>query len=291
MGKDNSDKFNTKFASYEEIPNLPEKRKIIFTVMATVGEAEKIIIPDCSTKSVDAIRVAFFKPDIKRTMELCTVIKSKGYKLFLQAMATYMYSRRELEDLLRQVAIIKADAFYLVDSFGTLYPEDLREMVKVVNDVLDSSIPVGFHAHNNIQLAFANDIVFLEEMIKSERKNVFLDATVYGMGRGAGNTPLELLASFLNKTYGCNYNVDAILDTYLSIISSKYRENYWGYDYLYYLSSKCKVNMAYIWYIKEIKGIKDEKTVGELIRKIPEEQRYTLNKDIVNEFVEAINGR
>ena len=285
MGNDSSKAFNTKFAHYDEIPPLPEQRNTKFTVMSTVGEAENIPVPYHTNQSVDAVRVAFFKPDVERMLRLVENIKCKGYNVFLQAMATYMYNDMELESLLRHISNIKADAFYLVDSFGTLYPNDVKNMVKVVNNSLDYSIPVGFHAHNNIQLALANDVAFLEEMSNSGREAVFVDATIYGMGRGAGNTPIELLVDYLNNTYGKKYKNDIIRELYFSIIQRKHKDNYWGYEYLYYLSSRYKVNMAYIWYFRELKDIKDERIVGEMLSKIPEERRYTLDKDIANNLI------
>lgn len=288
MGNDNSDNFNTKFSKYEEIPPLSKEGNLGYTVMATVGEAENIPIPEHTMQSVDAIRVAFFKPDIDRMIRLASDIKCKGYKLFLQAMATYMYSIKELEGLLKRISDIQADVFYLVDSFGTLYPDQIRDMARIVNRSLDYAIPVGLHAHNNIQLAFANDIAFLDEMSTSGRENVFLDATIYGMGRGAGNTPLELLVDYLNKVYGKNYDSDTINELYLSIIKNKYRENNWGYEYLYFLSSKHKINMAYIWYFREYKGIKDERVIGEMLLKIPEDRRYTLDKEIANYLIKEL---
>lgn len=287
MGRDDSTEFNTKYSAYNEIPPIAREshKNILFTVMTTVGEAESIPIPAKGEESVDAIRIAFFKQDIDKMTVLAKNVRDKGYQVFLQAMATYMYDSDELENLIVTVNQLEGvSALYLVDSFGTLYPDDVKKRCLEIDSLLESDIALGFHAHNNLQLALANDIAFLEIMSSSPRNNVYLDATIYGMGRGAGNTPTELLIDFLNSHYDTDYKSESVLEAYDNVISQKYTENKWGYDYVYYYSSKYRVNMVYIWYLRDILGVRDEGLIVDILSKIPEQCKYTLNKEVIRQL-------
>ena len=121
-----------------------------------------------------------------------------------------MYSDDEMDSMLAQINNLAPQAFYIVDSFSNLFPEDIVKMAKNVLSKLDKHIDFGFHAHNNIQMAFANAIAFMN--VESDR-NIYIDGSIYGMGRGAGNVPVELLVDYLNKKEKL-YNMEVLLKTY-----------------------------------------------------------------------------
>lgn len=289
VGKDSSISFNTKYNDLSEVP--PIKRinglNTEFCVMVTVGESENIEFPVRTNSTIDTIRLAFFKSDIEKAVATAKRIKSAGYRLYLQAMATYMYNEEELVDLLKIVNKLQPDAFYIVDSFGTLYPEDITKMAIFVDQHLDKKIPFGLHAHNNLQLAFANDIAFIELMKKTERP-IMLDATILGMGRGAGNSCLELLTRYMNEKFGKHYDTEKIMMLYLDNLQDDFNQYYWGYAPEYYFSSDLKANSAYVWYLKEIKGIKNPKDIYQIIKKIPACDRYTLKKDVLTQVLKVM---
>ena len=184
---------STKFSSFKDAEPLLENRKkdCKYAIMINQTGFENFDIPNRSDKTVDIIRLAYFK----REMIFAKSLKDKGYEVFLQAMATFMYSDDEIEDMLKKINDLKPQAFYIVDSFSNLFPEDITSMANSVLSRLNRDIDFGFHAHNNIQMAFANAIAFMN--VEDGRK-IYIDGSIYGMGRGAGNVPVELLMDYLN---------------------------------------------------------------------------------------------
>ena len=105
------------------------------------------------------------------------------------------------------------------------------------------------------------------------------------MGRGAGNVNLELVADYLNKNFDKNYQLDDVIKLYSKYISEEYQKNYWGYSMQYFLSSREKVNVAYIWYLNR-KGITDIQIIQDILKKIPEAAKTSLDKTIVDEIID-----
>lgn len=288
MGSGSRKDFRTRFYGFEDIPVRGKKRNVIYAVMMTAGESDAVPIPPrVDGGAVDAVRLAFFKPDIDKAFQTAEKIKQNGYLLFMQAMATFMYTDDELQKLIQKVNQLQADAFYMVDSFGTMYPDEVIKMAGLADSLLDKETGFGFHAHNNRQLAFANDIAFAESLLKSgRREKIYVDASVFGMGRGAGNTPIELIAGYLNEKQGSHYNTDALMDIYQSAVREEYENKQWGYAMDYYMTSQLQMNSAYIWYIKTVKNICNFAEVRNILKRIPSADRYTLKKDIVNSILD-----
>lgn len=284
MGKKENTGFSTKFVDFRDVPQVPDN-DTIYTIMYTTSEMENYKeIPLWEKGMFQGIRFAFFKTETKKAIEYLNKIKNKGYKLFLQPMATFQYSTRELIELVRKVNRIKPYAFYIVDSFGTMYASDVVRIFDIINDELLPEINIGFHAHNNMQLAFSNVITFVKNAQRSNR-DVIVDASIYGMGRGAGNVNLELVADYLNKNFDKNYQLDDVIKLYSKYISEEYQKNYWGYSMQYFLSSREKVNVAYIWYLNR-KGITDIQIIQDILKKIPEAAKTSLDKTIVDEIID-----
>jgi 4-hydroxy 2-oxovalerate aldolase len=275
MGKCSSPGKTTKFNSFAEIEPLLQNRHndCLYAVMLTYSEKDNFHIPDRSEKTVDCIRLAFFNDEWEKSVEYALLLKKKGYKVFLQAMATYMYSDKELIQLISAINRLMPESFYIVDSFGTLYNDDLVKITGLVDKHLDLNIMFGFHAHNNIQMAFSNTIAFFQ--IPSDRERFITDSSIYGMGRGAGNVPTELVMHYLNTRYRTGYHVEYILklfDRYFRDIFKKYP---WGYTLEYYLTSVKDINSAYGWYLGQ-KGISSLEELNAILEKIPNELKYKL---------------
>ena len=290
MVKNSADEFTTKFSSFDNIPEIPrvEGSKAIFTVMFTVGEAKGVEVPARKAGSVEAIRLAYFKNDYVEALKLAADFKAKGYEVFLQAMATFMYSEAELLEMLAQVNRLQPLYFCMVDSFGVMYSEDVREMFETVDAALAPEIGLGFHAHNNQQLAFSNAITFMDAS-KNSARNICVDASIYGMGRGAGNVPLELLANYLDKKTDAHYDAGKILELWRKYLLADYEKYFWGYSWEYFFTARNETNSAYIWYLK-MKGVTDMDTVTKILDEIPPEHRYTLRRDIILPLIEKYKG-
>ena len=205
-------------------------------------------LPVNDHQSIDAVRVVFPHGKHKEGIEVGKAIKAKGYDLYLQAANTLAYSNEDLEDLCRCINEAKPIGISIVDTFGAMYPEDLQRIAEILDANLNPDIKIGFHSHNNQQLSFALSIQFAEMFEKSNRE-IIIDASLTGMGRGAGNTTTELLVSYLNRKQGKNYDMNSILqaiDEYMVPLQKQY---VWGYSIPYFISgTHCDHvnNLAYL---------------------------------------------
>ena len=190
------------------------------SVMVDVGRVDIDEVKPKKESPIDMIRVASYVKDIDKAIQLVNHFDEKGYETTVNIMAISRALDNELNEALQQLEEeSRAQVIYIVDSFGALYQETAEFLVKKFRSILKTK-EVGMHAHNNQQLAFGNTI---EAIIHDAN---YLDATVYGLGRAAGNCPLELLIGFLKNP---KFDIRPILD----LISREFvplREKLeWGY--------------------------------------------------------------
>ena len=140
---------------------------------------------------VDIVRFAINPKKIRKIKKFLKVAKLLGFKVAVNLMYSHLFLSNP--KIIKEVLICKKfyDILYIVDSYGTLISGDVEKLIKQIKDV-DSKIPIGFHAHNNLEMALSNSL----EAIKN--KIDYVDCTFTGMGRGAGNLKTELLLTFLN---------------------------------------------------------------------------------------------
>ncbi len=143
------------------------------------------------TKLVDLIRTAVAPDNIERAAKLGKALKSRGFKVAFNLM--YMSQWGKDVEFIKKLNQLEGevDFIYMVDSFGGVYPEDVKEALDIIKK--EVKIPIGFHGHNNMELGLANSLVALENGCN------IVDATITGMGRGAGNLKTELLLTSLNS--------------------------------------------------------------------------------------------
>lgn len=189
------------------------------SVMADIGRIKFEDIRPKSESVIDLFRVACYDYQIDKAIELAHHVMDKGYEATINLMAVSKVSNRALEQVLEDVANSRVGTFYLVDSFGSLYSEDIHHLLQQYINALPGKT-IGFHGHNNTQLAFANTI---ECIIGGAN---MLDATMLGIGRGAGNCPLELLISFLKNP---KYDIVPILQAIQDHVKPLQKEINWGY--------------------------------------------------------------
>jgi len=175
------------------IGDNPTGLKISAMADAERSDYKEDILPK-DQSVIDIIRVATYIHQIPTALDMIRDAHDKGYEVALQLMAVSVISDKDLADGLEVIAKTPISVLYLVDSFGALYSEQVRDYVQIYLKALEGTgIEVGMHAHNNQQLAYANTI---EACIVGANR---LDGTINGMGRGAGNCPLELLIGFLKN--------------------------------------------------------------------------------------------
>lgn len=205
-------------------------------------------LPDCDGKTIDAIRVVFPYGKYQEGIEVGRKISEKGYKVYFQAANTLAYGDKDLEELAEAVNQAAPVSLSIVDTFGAMYHEDLERIAKILCNKLDPGIKLGFHSHNNQQLSFALSMHFVELMCQANRKCI-VDASLCGMGRGAGNATTELVANYLNQKLDCNYDMNQIMDA-IDMYMPYFQENYsWGYSTPYFIAGMycCHVNnVAYL---------------------------------------------
>ncbi len=210
-----------KFCAEEDIRRVigDAEKKIKLSAMADIGRIDYDDILPKSESSLDMIRVACYVHQIDAAIDLAHHCMDKGYEATINLMAVSTVGPRDLDEGLEDLARSRVPIIYLVDSFGAFYSEDIDCLAKKYLERL-SGKTIGIHCHNNQQLAFSNTIAAIIAGIN------FLDGSLYGIGRGAGNCPLELLLSFLkNPKFNVRPVVKVIEDQILP-----WREKIdWGY--------------------------------------------------------------
>lgn len=190
----------------------------------TVADTEKLVKPIAGY--VDMIRLAVDPKNFDRAVELATAVKSYGFEVGFNMM--YMSKWREYDGLIPSLRKLDGvvDIFNMVDSFGGVTPKEVKEIFTMVHE--NTSVPIGFHGHDNLQLSLINTLTAIECGVAS------VDATILGMGRGAGNLKMELLLTFLAKgSFGVDFNVLGDVVTAFQPLFEKHR---WGTCLPYMLS-------------------------------------------------------
>lgn len=201
-------------------------------VMADVGRCDykKDILPK-SESVFDLIRVATYVHQMPTAIDMIEDAKAKGYEVSCNIMAISNAKEADIDQALEMVGQSGADVIYIVDSYGSLYPEQIRQISDKYMEVGEKyGKSIGIHAHNNQQLAFANTIESVARGVS------YLDATMMSMGRGAGNCAMELLISFLKNP---KYNIFPVLKFLEEhILPLKESGALWGYDIPYLLTGR-----------------------------------------------------
>jgi len=235
--------------------------------------------------SIDGIRIVFYKHQIEEAMELCKTVKLSGYKLFVQPMVTIDYSLDEYAKLINRIAELQPFAVSIVDSFGYMIKSDFKIYFNILDNILHPDTIIGFHSHNNMCLAFitAQDIF---DYITTRR--LVIDASLYGIGRGAGNLNTELIANYYNMVLGKKYDMKKILyliDKYILPIDEK---RPWGYSPYLFLTGLNKIHPNYACYLLEEHKVSVQ-DFEKFINMIPEEMKTKCRKPYVLELWEKLN--
>lgn len=271
----------TRYASFEQMTRFIPKNKNgkLFVVMINYGEFDIDKIPKCDGSSVDGIRIAFHKNDMEKAIAFCKNVKEKGYKVFVQGMVTISYTDEEFLNLINKVNEIAPYAFYIVDSFGMMKGKDLIRFFYTVEHNLLPGIFVGFHSHNNLQLAYSNCLALTQ--VQSNR-SIIIDSSIYGMGRGAGNLNTELFIEYLNETNNSNYRLKPILSIIDKILNNFYEKNRWGYSLPNYISAKNNAHPAYASFLDDKKTLTIE-DMDNIFKMIDSDRKVRFDKKYIEE--------
>jgi len=243
-------KYTTMEQAVEMIPI--DRKESLFVCMINYGEYDIDNISEHDHRSLDGLRIAFHKQDMVPALEYCSKLQAKGYKVFIQAMVSLSYTDEEFLDMIQRVNAIKPYAFYIVDSFGMMKRKDLIRLFYMVEHNLENGIRIGFHSHNNMQLAYSNAQTLADIHTDYE---LIIDSSVYGMGRGAGNLNTELFVEYLNENFNGKYYLKPLLTIIDEILNPFYLQNYWGYSLPNYLSARYNTHPNYAGYLDDKKTL------------------------------------
>lgn len=209
--------------------------------IALMGDFGKISAEDFISRKdslAEIVRVAVHKDNVGEAIDLLEKIKNKGYEVCLNAMGYSNYTPAERKKFISMLKKTDIDYVYVVDSYGSLFPNEIEGLLSPLLEI--SKIKVGFHPHNSLQMAFANTL----EAIRSGAH--IIDSTLYGIGRGAGNLPTEIIVLYMELLGNKKYNVIPILNCIDRYLLPMRKEIDWGYQLPYMLSGmyKCHPNYA-----------------------------------------------
>lgn len=280
----------TQYINERVIPECILKHKkpgVSYLAMMDYGKFNADNFEPRTKGGIDGIRCAFHKKNRMDIIPLGRKLIEKGYKFYIQPMITLRYSDFELLELIELVnkELPDASGFYIVDSFGEMRPNDMSRMLNLVDHNLIPTMTLGFHSHNNLQLSYSNAMAMLQF---PTTRDIQLDCSIMGMGKGAGNLNTEILLEHLNLFYGKKYNVAPLLEVIDKVINQLHNEYYWGYAPEYYLSSAnhCTPSYASHFYNKHMLPIDQ---VGELLGMIAEEKKISFDKNYAEKLYRKYN--
>ena len=227
-----------KFCDEADVQKIVGENKsdMKLSVMADVGRTDfKKDIGNKKDSVIDMVRVACYITEIPAAIEMLEYCAKKGYETAVNVMAVSKARDEEIDAALEMLGQSPADCIYLVDSYGSLYPEQVAKLtLKYLEAGEKYKKSIGVHAHNNQQLAFGNTIE------AASWGASYLDMTVNGMGRGAGNCSSELLLGFLKNPKFRLSPVLRFIEQHM--LPLKEQGVVWGYDVAYLLTGRLNMH-------------------------------------------------
>lgn len=269
----NTDAINKVFANVKKGHAIP-------IAMIDYGTCSLDSIGPADSTFIDGIRVIFKKEKIEQALPFCKAIKEKGYKLFIQAISITAYSDMEMLQYVEKINEIKPYAFSIVDTYGLLDNKSMTRYFHLIDDNLDPEIVMGYHDHNNFQLAYSNTMRFLS--MDTDRQLV-ADSSVYGMGKSAGNCATELLAMHLNDYYHKNYNLNEVMEIVDTFMMPIWQKVYWGYKYEFYIAAMQRVHPNFVNFLLKKKTL-SVSSVNEILSSIPEEKKLFYDQKLIEQL-------
>lgn len=267
---------------------LPEERRqTSFVCLADYSRYTISNLEPFDGTSIDGVRACFFKKERYDVIDFCKSIVEKGYKLYVQPVDILGYTDAELLELIDMINPLEPYAFSIVDTFGSMYKEDLRRVFYLIDRNLNSASRIGFHSHNNLQMSFSLSQEFVD-MTQGLRK-VVIDATMAGMGRGAGNTNTELVMQYMNRKYNAGYDIDTVLDLIDNYIDGIRNMCSWGYSIPYFLAGSYSAHVNNISYLTAKAGI-SSRDINYLLNRIGGDARKRYDYDLLEKTYMEYNG-
>lgn len=264
----------------EKIYGNLDKKNLVVVGMIDYGTCSLEHIKPCKDSYLDAIRVIFKKHLREDAMAFCAELKKLGYKVFAQLVSVTSYEDDEMMDLIRLANEVKPYAVSMVDTYGLMHQNNLKHYFDLLDEHLLPEIGMGYHAHNNFQMGYANCITMMSQ--KTERM-LLVDGTIYGMGKSAGNAPIELIAMYMNENLGKNYHISQFLEAIDSNIMDFYTPATWGYNMFFYLAASNDCHPSYVSYLMEKKTL-SVKSINEILGRLQGEKKLLYDQSYIEKL-------
>ena len=238
-----------------------EKCKL--SVMIDAGKSTLEDFKECKKEltPISVVRVATYSTNLDIAFELCEGLLKKGYDVFLNLMAISEYNEEDFAKIKNWSHKTDLLSVCFADSFGSFVPDDILKYQKILQNIGFKNI--SFHSHNNLQMAFANSI-------KAYELNFYcIDCSIYGMGRGSGNLPAEIITGYLSKIGQTQYNPVAYIDVIERFYLELEKQTPWGYRIQSLIGGLKNIHPYYVdgLYDKKSFTINEIWTAAELIKK------------------------
>lgn len=280
---------NTVFNNASQLRSfLPEDRKqASYVCLADYSRYHIDQLEPYDGSSIDGVRACFFKEERYEVIDFCKSIINKGYKLYVQPVDILGYTDSELLELIDMVNDLEPYAFSIVDTFGSLYREDLQRVFHLVHHNLWANARIGFHSHNNLQMSFSLSQEFIE--MSQGLRDVVVDSSMAGMGRGAGNTNTELVMQYMNRKFNSGYDIDIVLDLIDNYIDGFHNQYEWGYSIPYFLAGSHSAHVNNISYLATKAGIAS-RDINFLLNRLDPSERKRYDYDLLEKtYLEYLN--
>jgi len=198
------------------------------------------LFPNRIKSKLNFVRIAFKTKQIDAAIQISKKLKKLNYFVCLNLMQISLYQKNEIDIVLKKISTKFIDVFYIVDSFGNLTPENLKNIIQNIKKLWTGVL--GFHGHDNLRLASVNSKISVSNGVS------FIDSTILGMGRGAGNLITE---EFLIEQRNDGINIEPLVNlsvTKFKILKDKYK---WGTNSFYYYSALKSIHPSYVYYLTE----------------------------------------
>lgn len=273
--------------SVEEVSQfIPKDRNVkqMYIALFTGPDINENVIPKWNPSLVDGTRVILRYSELEKSLDYCEMLAGKGYKTFVQPMLTMRYTEEELNYVIDRSNAMGAYALYFVDSFGYMQTADVERLFTYIDKRLSPEIRIGFHAHNNMNMAFSNVQHFLN--IHGNR-NIIIDSCAIGMGQGAGNMQTELILPYLNANYGKDYQFDELLEV-CELVEKLTPVGQWGYSVSRALPAIYSAAYKYAVVMRAQMGFSYPK-INHALRNIPLDLKHRYTEENLKRVLDMLN--
>jgi len=251
------------------------KPHALVTAMIDYGTCSIDKIAPASESHLDGIRVIFKKHRQDEALAFIAQIKEKGYKIIINPVSVTSYSDEEMLSLIGKINKLNPYLVTIVDTYGLMHSKEVLHYCKLMDDNLEKDIILAYHAHNNFQLAYA---IAIDVINRVKDRDLIIDATLFGMGKSAGNACTELVAMYMNEWCGKNYDINQIQEAIDIDITKEFTKKEWGYRPLFYISALHDCHPNYVTQLLDKKTL-SIKQINEILEKIPDENDKKLLYD------------